>query len=115
MGNATARALYFRTDDPENQLYEGSYWKRGYFGGDYEFLLDGGGGERNLDARTTFFYMATLNTPAMAAQMIGIGSQYAWDSRDSAGGYLDGAKSYRLNLPANAPAKNFWSVVAYDP
>jgi len=47
--------------------------------------------------------------------MIGIGSQYAWDSRDSAGGYLDGAKSYRLNLPANAPAKNFWSVVAYDP
>ena len=104
-----------RTDDPDNQMYEGSYWKRGYFGGDYEFLLDGEGGERNLDARTTFFYMATLNTPAMAAQMIGVGSQYAWDSRDSAGGYLDGAKSYRLNLPANAPAKNFWSVVAYDP
>ncbi len=37
--------------------------------------------------------------------MIGVGSQYTWDSRDSAGGYLDGAKSYRLNLPANAPAK----------
>ena len=115
VGNATARALYFRTDDPENQLYEGSYWKRGFFGGDYEFLMDGHGGERNLDARTTFFYMATLNTSAMARKMIGIGSQYAWNSRNSAGGYLDGARSYRLNLPGNAPAKNFWSVVAYDP
>ena len=39
--------------------------------------------------------------------MIGIGSQYAWNSRDSAGGYLDGAKSYRLNLPANSPARTF--------
>jgi hypothetical protein len=115
VGNATARALYFRSDDPENELYEGSQWKRGFFGGDYQFLMDGPGGERNLDARTTFFYMATLNTPAMAAKMVGIGSQYAWNSRDSSGAYLDGAKSYRLSLPADAPAKNFWSVVAYDP
>ena len=115
VGNATARALYFRTDDPENQLYESSYWKRGYFGGDYHFLMQGEGGERNLDARTTFFYMATLNTPAMARKMIGIGSQYAWDSRDSNGAYLDGARSYRLNIPADVPAKNFWSVVVYDP
>ncbi len=115
VGNATARALYFRTEDPDNQLYEGSYWKRGYFGGDYQFLLDAERGERNLDARTTFFYMATVNTPAMAAKMIGIGSQYAWDSRDSSGAYLDGAKSYRLNIPAEVPAKNFWSVTAYDP
>ena len=82
--------------EPENYLYEGSYWKRGFFGGDYQFLLDGEGGERNLDARTAFFYMATLNTPAMAAKMIGRGSQYAWDDRDSTGSYLDGAKS----LPA---------------
>jgi hypothetical protein len=59
--------------------------------------------------------MATVNTPAMAAKMIGIGSQYAWDNRDSGGDYLDGAKSYRLNIPRDVPAKNFWSVVAYDP
>ena len=29
--------------------------------------------------------------------------------------YLDGAKTYRLNIPANVPAKDFWSVVLYDP
>ena len=73
------------------------------------------GGERNLDARTALFYMATLNTPAMTMKMVGAGSQYAWGDRDSSGNYLDGAKSYRLTLPPNVPAKNFWSVVVYDP
>jgi hypothetical protein len=28
---------------------------------------------------------------------------------------LHGAKNYRLNIPANAPAKDFWSLVVYDP
>jgi hypothetical protein len=115
VGNATARTLFFQTRVAENFLYEGSYWKRGFFGGDYQFLLDGDGGERNLDARTSLFYMATLNTPAMTMKMVGAGSQYAWGDRDSSGSYLDGAKSYRLRLPANVPAKNFWSVVIYDP
>jgi hypothetical protein len=117
VGNATARSIFFQTNVPDNFLYEGSYWKRGFFGGDYRFLLDGdeGAGERNLDARTALFYMATLNTPAMTMKMVGAGSQYAWGDRDSAGDYLDGAKSYRLTLPPNVPAKNFWSVVVYDP
>ncbi len=115
VGNATARTLFFQTNVADNFLYEGSYWKRGFFGGDYRFLLDGDGGERNLDARTSLFYMATLNTPAMTMKMVGAGSQYAWGDRDSSGQYLDGSKSYRLTLPPNVPAKNFWSVVAYDP
>ena len=59
--------------------------------------------------------MATVNTPAMAMKMVGRGSQYAWGDRDSTGNYLDGANDYRLNLPADAPAKNFWSLVVYDP
>jgi hypothetical protein len=113
VGNATARALFFTTPDPDNFLYEGSYWKRGFFGGNYQFLLDGG--ERDLDARTAVFYMATVNTPAMAMKMVGKGSQYAWADRDSNGNYLDGAKNYRLRLPRDVPAAAFWSVVVYDP
>lgn len=34
---------------------------------------------------------------------------------DAAGNPFDGAKTYRMKVPANAPAKNFWSVVLYDP
>jgi hypothetical protein len=70
---------------------------------------------RNLDARTRFLYMATVNTPAMAAKMAGKGSQYALNSADSTGATLHGANNYRLNIPANTPAKDFWSVVVYDP
>ena len=72
-------------------------------------------GGRNLDARTYFFYMATVNTPAMAAQIPGKGSQHALSVADAAGHPFDGAKSYRVNIPANVPAKDFWSVVLYDP
>jgi len=47
--------------------------------------------------------------------MPGVGSQYALTEHDSLGEYLDGAKHYRLTLPADVPAKDFWSVVVYDP
>jgi hypothetical protein len=116
VANATARALAFDTRDPAAFIYgEGSRWKTGFVGGDYRWLIDDGLGGRSLDARTYFFYLATVNTPAMALKMVGRGSQYALCDRDIAGDYLDGAKRYRLNIPANPPAKDFWSVVAYDP
>ena len=67
-------------------------------------MLDDGLGGRNLDARTLFFYSATVNTPAMAKKMIGIGSQYAFNATDRNGNYLDGGKTYKLNIPAKAPA-----------
>ena len=35
--------------------------------------------------------------------------------RSKNGAYLDGSKTYKLNIPANAPAKDFWSVCVYDP
>ena len=70
---------------------------------------------RDLDARTYFFYMATVNTPKMAARIPGKGSQYAVTWLDEAGNGYDGAKNYKVNIPANVPAKDFWSVVLYDP
>ena len=50
----------------------------------------------------------------MAAKIVGVGSQYALATVDSEGRALDGAASYKLTLPANVPAKDFWSIVAYD-
>ena len=35
-------------------------------------------------------------------------------SIDASGNLLSGEKNYRFHLPANIPAKNFWSVVIYD-
>jgi hypothetical protein len=115
IGNATARAITFRPRMEGTYYYPNSAWYTGFVGGSYEWLKDGGNGGRNLDARTLFFYQATVNTPAMVAKMVGKGSQYAGASTDKNGDYLDGGKSYTLNIPANVPAADFWSVVIYDP
>ena len=48
-------------------------------------------------------------------KMIGVGSQYCSTERDATGQYLDGAKNYRLHLPAGIPVKDFWSLLVYDP
>jgi hypothetical protein len=34
--------------------------------------------------------------------------------RDVQGDAFDGAKTYRLNIPADVPAADFWSLVVYD-
>jgi len=38
-------------------------WKAGFVVGDYRWLDGDGMGGRNLDARTGFFNVATVNTP----------------------------------------------------
>ena len=115
VGNATARTLSFHNRDSRAPIYKNSQWKTGFIGGDYRWLDGDGVAGRNLDARTVFFYMATVNTPAMAMKMVGKGSQYAVIYADKAGNTLSGAKTYSLNVPANVPANDFWSVVLYDP
>jgi hypothetical protein len=115
VGNATARAVSFRNRDPRVAIFPNSQWQNMFGGADYRFLDDGGSGGRNLDARTMFYYGYTVNTPAMVAKLVGRGSQYAAGFADQAGNPFDGAKTYRLNVPANVPAKDFWSVVLYDP
>ena len=115
IANATARSLYFAPRHKQIYIYPDSQWKTAFAGGDYKWLINKGNGGRNLDARTSFFYIATVNTPAMVLKLIGKGSQYAIIDRDTKGEYFKGDQTYKLTIPPNVPAKNFWSVVVYDP
>ena len=110
VGQATTRALTYRSRLKEAKLFPNSAWLTPFIGG-YEFERDG---VRLLDARTLFFVYATGVTPAMAAKNVGKGSQYAIAFVDAKGEPLDGGKTYKLSLPPNIPAKDFWSVVVYD-
>jgi hypothetical protein len=112
VGNATARAIVFKSRQKEAYLYPNSAWFTCFIGGSYEFLSEPG--VRDPDARVHFIYYATGVTPAMALKIVGLGSQYAAATTDSEGKPLDGAKTYKIHLPPNIPAKDFWSFIAYD-
>ena len=50
----------------------------------------------------------------MTSPPVGSGSVYAMTARDIDGKYLDGSKTYRVDLPGPVPAKNFWSFMMYS-
>jgi hypothetical protein len=111
VGNITARAIAYKSRMPAAYFYENSAWGTPFIGGSYQFIADG---VRNIDARTYFFFVATGITPAMAEKMVGAGSQYAVAFVDAKGAPLDGGKTYKVHLPPNIPAKEFWSFVLYS-
>ena len=115
IGNAIARSLTFRPRDKSVYIYKDRKWFNPFPGGSYKWLVREGDGGRNLDGRAMFFYIATVNTPAMVLKMVGKGSQYGISALDTKGNYLNGGGVYRLTVPANVPVKDFWSVVVYDP
>lgn len=111
VGDATARSVTYQSRIKEAYFYPNSAWMTPFIGGSYKFEQDG---VLNLDAKDLFFFIATGITPAMAEKMVGKGSQYAGAFVDAKGNPLDGSKTYRLHMPPNIPAKEFWSFTVYD-
>ncbi|MFJ6699540.1 DUF1254 domain-containing protein [Streptomyces sp. NPDC091272] len=64
--------------------------------------------------RAAWFYEAVSFSAAMKSQTPGLGQAYLATYTDAHGQWLDGAKSYTLHVPANPPAKLFWSATVYD-
>jgi hypothetical protein len=68
VGDASARAITYRTRQKAAYYYENSGWKRLFVGG-YKFELQPG--VLNLDGYDQFFFYATGVTPAMEEKMVG--------------------------------------------
>jgi len=128
VGQAAGRALSMRFPEmhPDWAYYEGSYWSSPLWEGGALFetpppLFKDGmfkpyppTGATTLDARTAFYYSAILDSPAMVMRLPDAGSQYLVGVLDSKGEPFDGAKTYKVTLPKDIPARAFWSFTLYD-
>jgi hypothetical protein len=120
IGNAAVRAVVWYPRYEQNmkgaRVYPdtNSSWIMAYTGRNV-FFNGEDGMTMNSDARVMFHYPYTAVTPAMAAPREGKGSDYAIAYVDSDKQVFDGAKTYKLNIPADPPAADFWAVTVYDP
>lgn len=119
IGNAQARSIvwYPRLDMNMGgaQIYPDtdSAWNMAYSGRNV-FFNGEDGGTMSTDARVMFHYPYTAVTPVMAAPRLGKGSDYGIAYLDGDKQPFDGAQTYKITLPADAPVANFWAVTIYD-
>ncbi|MBY5540558.1 DUF1254 domain-containing protein [Rhizobium leguminosarum] len=71
-------------------------------------------GARTLDSRTAYYFAYTVDSPGMIMRISDIGSQYLMGFLDPDGNSFDGAKTYKVTLPKDIPARAFWSFTLYD-
>ncbi len=122
IGNATARSIVWyprvsgSVDNMKGiQIYPevNSAWLMGWV--DKNVFFNGKDGHTmNSDARVMFHYPYTAVTPAMAVTIPGKGSDYGIAYVDSEKKPFDGVRTYKINIPANPPAKDFWALTIYD-
>ncbi len=112
IGNAYARANTVVPKDSDQRIYgPDSEWVMAFANKDSTFLVDGA---RRYDSRLWMHYNAVVVTPAMAVTVPGKGSDYGIAGMAKGGEVLDGAKTYKLTIPKDPPAKDFWAVTIYD-
>jgi len=129
VGNAAGRALNWHSVlvHPDWSYYPDSMWWNMLWQGGYNFetpppLFTREGifkplpptGARTLDSRIAFYYGYTLDSPGMIMRIPEVGSQYLLGALDKNKNPFDGAKTYKVTLPPNIPARAFWSFTLYD-
>ena len=103
--------LSFETEIPTAIAYDGRQWEFCFQTESPSFDAEH---RLELYERAAFTHQAMTGANSMVLKIVGKGSKYLFTSRDADGKHLNGANSYTLKVPANVPAKDFWSVCVYD-
>jgi hypothetical protein len=110
-GELIARANSFAKRFPGSRYWPDRQW-------DLVLMLDSpdqrAEGYDQLLERAAWFYEAVSYSQAMKSQTPGKGQAYLGAYTDVHGQWLDGGKPYALHVPADPPAKLFWSITLYD-
>ncbi|WP_291038906.1 DUF1254 domain-containing protein [Herbiconiux sp.] len=113
---AAAGELMAQANTFAKRFEQGSYWSDRAW--ELAIVLDNtqqrGDGYDELLERASWFYEAVSFSVAMKSQTPGVGQAYLGSYTDGAGEWLDGGRTYTLHVPAEVPAKLFWSATVYD-
>lgn len=110
VGELMARANAFDKRIQDSTVYPGKRWE-------YANLVELNQEAKTyaqFDERASWFYEAIGNSAGMQGRIVGFGQVYLETSKDKAGNWLDGGKTYHLHVEANPPVKQFWSITLYD-
>jgi hypothetical protein len=110
VGELMAKANAFDKRFADSRYRPDAHW-------DYVIMADPAQdlpGLSQLDERAAYFYEAVALSKGMVNKTPGVGQAYLGSYRDKEGHAFDGEKSYRLRVPPNPPARQFWSVTVYD-
>jgi hypothetical protein len=110
-GELMARTIAYRKRFEGAKVWPGRNWDISLF---LEETNQEAPHHTQLDERTSWFYEAVGVSVGMMGRAVGVGQVYLESAKDSAGNWLDGAKTYRLTIPKDAPVAQFWSVTVYD-
>lgn len=111
VGYAMNSTLSFESVAPTAPAYDDGHWEFCFQTDSPTFDADH---RLELYERAAFTHQAMTGANAMVLKLRGKGSKYIFTSRDADGNHLEGSSSYSLNIPANVPAKQFWSIAVYD-
>ena len=110
-GVAMCRAILYASRELDIRYWPDRHWEKMFL---YNTTFERDG-VNDIDARTLWHYQAIVVSPNLLSTTPGAGTAYLTCFRDQNDLYLDGAKRYRLTVPANPPVKRFWAVTTYDP
>ena len=118
MGEAMGRVMLFEGPDRFRQVGEG-LGVEPFPGAKWHWVFQVNPVQKTdtygqIDERLHYTYGAIYTTPALGVMKAGPGGNYVQAFRDKDGNYFDGGKKYRMRVPANAPAEQFWSLTLYD-
>ena len=91
------------------QFFAGSKWRTGSTTGSETAFTFRKGAKLDVDARALAFFTACAPPRKLGQATMSLAAYVDGDNRR-----LSGNNSYRLRLPPNVPAQQFWAVTVYD-
>jgi hypothetical protein len=92
-------------------FFEGTYWRAAAAP---ELARAAGAGFMEPEAYPTDLRGTIYTIGYVGIKRLGSGQFYLLNYSDADGEQLDGARSYRLTVPPDAPVEQYWSATVYD-